>query len=147
MTIRKATHDDIPQLLVMGEQFARYAPFDVGFSPEGTAAFLDVIMDTGLVLVAEQDETLVGVIVGALSPIWYSPGSLIASELAWWVDPQHRGSRAALQLVKAFEAWAIDSGAKLITLSDLRIGEDYPAGPLFERLGYRVSERAHTKEI
>lgn len=147
MTIRKATLDDMPQLLAMGEQFAQYAPFDVEYSPEGTAAFLAALMESGLVMVAEQDDRITGAIVGALAPMWYSPGNLIASELAWWVDSEHRGSRAAIQLIKAFEAWAKDSGARIITMSDLRIGEDYPAGPLFERLGYRVSERAHTKEI
>ena len=147
MTIRKATPDDIPRLMVMGEQFAKYAPFDVEFSPEGAAAFVAGLMEIGLVLVAEQDGEILGGILGALTPMWYSPSNLMASELAWWVAPEHRGGRAALQLLRAFEDWAKASGAKVITMSDLRIGEDYPAGPLFERMGYRVLERAHIKEI
>ena len=145
--IRRATADDIPSLLVLGEQFADFAPFGIEYSPEGTAAFITALLDAGLVLVAEQDGVVIGGLLGALAPLWYSPATLAASELAWWVAPEHRGGRSAIQLLKGFESWARECGAKLVVLSDLRVGDDYPAGQLFERLGYRVSERAHTKEI
>lgn len=148
MTIRKATLEDMPQLMAMGEQFAQYAPYDVEYSAASTEQFLIGLWNMGgVTLVSEVDGRIAGAICGAISPVWYAPSTRIAGELAWWVDPNHRGGRHAIGLVKAFEQWAKDNGASFVSLCDMRINGDYPAGPLFERMGYHTAERTHTKEI
>lgn len=145
--IRRATIEDMPHLLVMGEQFAAYAPHRVEYSPEGTAASLSSLMDVGVILVNEIDGEIAGALVGMIAPFWYAPSSSIAVELAWWVDPKYRGGGSASRLVKAFEQWGQENGASAISLCDMRHDDEFPAGPLFERMGYRLTERTHIKEL
>ena len=83
MTIRKATLEDMPQLLAMGEQFAQYAPYDVKYSAASTEQFLIGLWNMGgVTLVSEVDGRIAGAICGAISPVWYAPSTRIAGELA-----------------------------------------------------------------
>ena len=143
--IRRATDSDIPALLAMGEQFAPYVGWGT-YSPERSEAMIRALLTSGAVFVSETDGRIDGAILGTMTPIWYAQEDA-AAELALWVVPDSRGGRVARELVAAFEGWAKERGAQFITMSDLRIGDEYPAGALFERLGYRVIERSHTKEV
>lgn len=144
--IRRATKTDIPQLLTMGEQFAAYLGNAVAYSVARSETVLRGLMDKGIVFVSEQDGQLNGGIMGLMAPIWYAE-ALAATELALWVAPDSRTGRVSRELVKAFEEWAKSQGATHITMSDLCIEGEYPAGSWFNRLGYRVIERTHAKEV
>lgn len=64
------------------------------------------LMDTQLVLVADRDGEPVGLIAGAIAPHPFNPDISVATELWWFVAPAHRGSRAGLALLDAYDAWA-----------------------------------------
>jgi hypothetical protein len=64
------------------------------------------LMDTQLVLVADSDGDPVGLIAGAIAPHPFNPELLIATELAWWVVPPSRHTRAGLALLDAYDEWA-----------------------------------------
>lgn len=64
------------------------------------------LMDTQLVLVADTNGEPVGLIAGALAPHPFNPDITVATELWWFVSPAHRGSRAGLALLDAYDAWA-----------------------------------------
>lgn len=59
--------------------------------------------------------------------------AVLASELLLYVMPEHRGSRAAYMMVKAFEAWA--GPLELRAGSALGV-DDTKAINFYERLGY-----------
>lgn len=104
-------------------------------------------MQTGIVLVATIDHEIVGGIVGAVAPLWFNPTIRIASELSWWVSEEHRGGTVGVKLLWAFEAWAKEQGAAVVSMSDLVIGGEMPAGRLLEKLGYVATERTHIKKV
>lgn len=146
--IRQATPDDIPALVRIGKHFADYSPFGVEYSPDGTSAFLhSIITQYGVVFVSEYAGEIVGLIVGMLAPIWYSPRNIMATEVAWWVVPEHRGGSHAVKLAKEFEKWGITMGASHICFSDLCIKGEYPAGSMLGRMGYTPTERSHVKGV
>jgi GNAT superfamily N-acetyltransferase len=147
MAIREATLSDLPSLLRVGAEFARLHPMQVAFSPCRAEATLRGLIERadGLLLVGEEDGLIRGVLAGIMAPLWFSDAS-VATELALWVQPDRRGGRLVRQLIEAFEGWAARQGAEILALSDLRIGEDFPVGALYSRLGYRVAERSHIKE-
>lgn len=149
--IRPATHDDIDALLAMGEKFflfsrfAQFANFDRDTARASITALIGA--EVGVCLVAVIDGEVVGGIVGALAPLWFAPTCLSATEFAWWVSEEHRGGTAGIKLLRAFEQWAKNKGAAMVSMSDLVIEGATPAGRLFEKLGYTVIERSHVKKV
>ena len=148
-TVRKATTNDIAALSAMGEKFLAYSEYgsiapvagaDLG---RGIARFVE----GGFAYVAEIDGKVVGALLGIMSPVWFAPEIRYAIEIAWWVNEEARGGRAAFRLLNAFEAWARDNGARAVVLSDLVINGETPVGKIVERLGYRMVERSHLKEL
>lgn len=57
-----------------------------------------------------------GVLIGAVGPSQLGPFK-IAQEIAWWVDPAHRGG--SLDMLSMYEAWALTKGAKFIEAKSL----------------------------
>lgn len=69
-----------------------------------------------------------------------------ATELAWWVDPEHRdGPGRALQ--EAFVYWAKKVDCKYLHMTLLQDKEAPKMKKLYKRLGYRLMEQAWIKEI
>lgn len=55
-----------------------------------------------VVLVAEKDTQRMGVIAGILVPHFMNPKIRVLAEMFWWVQPEHRQTRAGLLLLKEF---------------------------------------------
>lgn len=100
-----------------------------------------IAADAGSVLVATSDTELVGMIVMALfeNPI---TAELTATELAWWVEPAHRGG-AGIRLLKRAEAWARGQGARKVQM----VAPTPQVEDLYARLGYGYLEAAYQKAI
>lgn len=147
--IRQATVKDVDDLIEMGKRFLDYSAFSglTKVEDDDLARGLCSVLDNGVIFVAEKEGKIIGGICGMMSKFWFAPRTNVAAELAWWVDEEHRGSMSSIALLKAFEKWAKQNGAQVISMSDLRIDEDYPAAPLFTRLGYSVAERSHVKGV
>lgn len=148
--VRRATEDDVPALVALGERFIMRSPY--GASLDVTADDLDTgirlaLLARGVAFIAEVNGDAVGAIIGAVTPIWCSARARVGAELAWWVDDAHRGKVLGIRLLQAFESWAKEQGASHVVMSDLVFDGDAPVGPMFERLGYRLVERSHLKEL
>ena len=129
----------------MGERFLTetvYCGRNVGVNPMAMARTVGLLLasDMGAVFVVEQQDTVVGMI-GLL--LFENPitGELTASELFWWVEPEHRGH--GVRLLKRGEQWARASGAQKIHM----IAPTPAVGHLYERLGYGYLEAAYQKAI
>lgn len=149
--IRPATHDDLDAMVAMGERFfafSRFADFAVFDRDVARASIANLTaLDGGIALVAVVGGEIVGGIIGVLAPLWFAPSQLSATEFAWWVSEEHRGGTTGIKLLRAFEQWAKDKGAAMVSMSDLVIEGATPAGRLFEKLGYTVVERSHVKKV
>lgn len=150
MIIREATPDDCQAVAQLGAQFVGRLKMPRVNTTNATkleASFQAVYANPdGVVLVSEADGQVVGFLVGMAVPLWFDALDWSAVELAWWLDPAHRGGSAAARLVKAFEQWAADRGIARVVLSDVEFEDAaQPAGALIERLGYTMTERAFVK--
>jgi GNAT superfamily N-acetyltransferase len=96
-----------------------------------------------VVILLRKEEKAVGFIVGfANSPLF--SGDKIATEAAWYVQPEHRG-RGSLKLLQAYEYWA-KNVAKVKLIQMLHLGDER-LDKLYERKGYRKSEVCYIKEV
>ena len=108
---------------------------------------IEMLIEHGVILLAEHDGNAIGMLMGIMNPIWFAPSTRCAVELAWWIEPEHRGGMHAIRLVKAFEDWAKEQGAAMVTMCDLVVDGQPPVGDIIVRLGYVPTERTFVKGL
>lgn len=72
-----------------------------------------------------------GVLIGMIGPSLLGPFK-VAQELAWWVDPAHRGN--SLGMLREYEEWATIRGVSAIEVKSLAVFPETER--LYERVGY-----------
>lgn len=84
-----------------------------------------------------------GFLAGMVTPFPFST-DFLATELAWWVEPEARQEGLGTKLLEAFEYWAREkAGCRLISMSSL----DDKVGEMYEKQGYKLYERAYMKVL
>ncbi len=147
--IRKATREDLFDLAVLGKQFVREAKqngYKLTFNQEKfTTSFLSVVDNSDyLYLVYEIEGEAVGFFLGAVFQPLFS-NDLLAVEMFWWVEKEHRGGRNSLKLLSTFEDWSREKGASEVSVSDLQGVKDLDK--LYKKLGYTKSEVTYKKDL
>ena len=84
----------------------------------------------------------VGMLVAAKTPFLFGL-TPVATEIAWWVDPEERQNGVGDALIEAYETWAEHVGCKIKTLACL----DIPLGKYYEKKGYVLSEQVYYKGL
>lgn len=139
MIVREATYADIPHGLAIGalnhaESIWRDRPYDP-VKLEATAR--QAIDDPDwLALVATLDNgQVIGYMIAFLTEFFFNKDKQ-ACDLLVFVSPGHRGSRAALRLIRAYKAWAKSQGAREAILG-LRIGTNLErTGRFYRKIGF-----------
>ncbi|MGD9682609.1 MAG: GNAT family N-acetyltransferase [Candidatus Obscuribacterales bacterium] len=145
--VRVATLDDLNTLVRFSRKFQKNSPYKgMEFSNERTRQTLEAIIRTnglkGIVLVALKGSEAVGMIVAMAD---YPPMSsdLMSTELAWWIEPEHRKSRRSLLLFETYEAWAKKIGCKYIHSAYLEGSTELTS--FYNRKGYKKVETSFLK--
>lgn len=144
--IREATQEDIFDILVLAREFSREAPKSHKWDKDKTEQFvLSAIQNTNMgVFVIDVDGEIQGALIGLLSE-FYMSHKTIASELAWFVSKDFRGTVSSIKLVKHFEKWAKSNGANYIGMCDIE--GIINLSSLYTRMGYSKAESVYLKEI
>ena len=88
-----------------------------------------------------------GFLVAMAAPSFLHPGKLQASELAWYVEPEFRGTSTAIKLMKMYEAEALERGCTEIGMVCLESINPETTGKIYEKLGYNKHETHYIKEV
>lgn len=148
MNVRHATRDDIPRIVEMGQAFyamSGYAQIAEASIPS-LAGLAIVTMETGVMLVAEADGEVVGMACLFIEPFTFNLEVSVASELAWWIEPEHRGGMLAMQMMQAIDAACRAKGAGVIRMAALR-NSPPQAAALYERLGYQKADSHYMRVL
>lgn len=148
MIVRAAGEADLERVFEMGVSFLVSAP-DYASIVEWTPEKLEELVrfltlgDTNRVLVLERaGGAIVGMLALAITENLWGNGT-IAEEVAWWVEPAHRG-RAGLKLLGAGEAWARQEGALVLRMVAPRGSQ---IGTVYERRGYEPLESIYVLRL
>lgn len=115
--IRAATLTDMDALLALGRQMHAEGDFRRHALDEAKVRkTFQRLMASHFLAVNDGPEGIDGGLAGAISEFWFSR-ELVASDLAFFVRPNRRGSIAAVRLVQSFVAWAKDRGAAEVSIS------------------------------
>lgn len=138
MRIRPAKRNDAQALVEMGFQMHQesayaFLPYDRDKVHRLIIDHLDHPEDCFL-HIAEVDGRPAGLLMGMLSDYFFC-GESIASDEAFFVEPEHRGTSAAVRLLRAFRQWAKARGAAELCLGvSTRVAADR-TGRFYERMG------------
>lgn len=140
--IRFATTEDIPRCVEMGQRFHAETDYknQVTIEPDALHKLGEQLVAKNGLLVSERGGQLVGMIGFVLFPHFFS-GEMVAGEVFWWVDPEHRGEGP--KLMKEAERHAREAGAKRMQM----IAPNERVGTLYERCGYSFVETAYQKAL
>ena len=149
--IHKAVDSDLIEYakLVVG-MFGEYAEKEhFTLNTESLAKdFFDFVKsDDKCVFVARDDSNIVGTLAG------YLEGTITDRDIKWgwasvyYVKPDSRSPRVAIELLDRFEAWSKEKGAKAIIMGALKNVRGDALGKLFERRGYALYDMSYIKEV
>lgn len=148
--IRRAVSGDIPACLVMGRAFFDESGFaaETSFDEGSFRLTLErlLAMADGVLLVADRGGDLVGMAAGIAYPHYFNARQKAAQEMFWWVRPDKRGSPAGVRLLHELEAWAREKDCATLTMICLP-ELDSPAERVYQKSGYRASERGYIKRL
>lgn len=148
--IRLAKTEDIPDLIKLSKSFHKSSPYrTMGFDATKTKTFFENAIATmgmqSVTLVALKDEKIVGFLAATASEPVFS-ASKISMEMAWWVEPEHRGSRSAYLLFKAYEDWALRVGCSYVQMAYLPDTET-DLDEFYRKQGYQRVESSYLKRL
>lgn len=148
--IREAGRRDVDECVLMGKSFFDESGFaaETSFDPASLRRTLEqlVAAEDGVLLVAEYGSELIGMAGALCYPHYFNANEKAAQELFWWVRPENRGGPAGVRLLRGLERWAESRGCRTLTMICLPAIES-PAERVYQRSGYRASERGYIKRL
>ena len=135
--IRRATVEDIPQLLDMGAKFSAKAKLEdhVGYRAEDMALTFAELIDGGHpVFIGEN-----GAIGAVSTPHPFNRQHIMAQEMFWWSE-----GREGLRLLSALEEWC-DENCHSLRMITLEAVEPERTGRLYQRRGFAPLEHSYVK--
>lgn len=146
--IRPATMDDVDAIVEMGRRFYPESGYEATapFCEEQIAGLAIVTMRDGVMLVAEKDGEVVGMACLHVEPFLFNPSVVIAHELVYWIEPEHRGGMMAARMLKAIEEACRAKGATTIRMATLSSSPE-AADKLYMRAGFHLSEKYYSKGL
>lgn len=144
--IREAVAADLMMVVSMAARFieeSEYADKIASSAPDVEAFALRLMEgEDAALFVAERDGAIIGMI-----GLWVFrhpfSGERVASELAWWVEPEHRQSSAGRRLLSAAEAWASGRGAVSLHM----IAPNAHVEQFYQRVGYSKVEVTYERRL
>jgi len=140
--IRVATHDDIPMLRGLAEEFASSTEFVKCFDFDSFSKAWHCFIDSAGVIF------ILGDFDGMLGAIKYpdiNNGQLTSMECFWYVSPSKRGKGKAL--LTAFETWSKENGCSTMRMVHLTDSMPERLQTVYKRMGYKAVEVHYVKEL
>lgn len=144
--IRPATLHDVPDIVDMSRKFYATTSYCkwAEFNPETVADLATNLTESHVMLVAELDVGLVGMVGLFVAPFMFNAEKTGAYEVVWWVDPEAQGAGVGKALLAAIEPACKAKGADSIQMVHLASSPPQAAA-IYERMGYGHTESSYTK--
>lgn len=148
--VRVARREDVPDLVRFARNFHKSSPYKwLRFDTKKvTESFERVTSSPGtdmIALIAYKENENIGMVVAAADSPPFS-SEKVSTELAWWVEPQHRKTRAALFLFEAYEEWAKRVGCRGVQSAYL-LNTDHDPSEFYKKKGYTPVETSFIKGV
>lgn len=147
MKIRKANKFDLPQLKQMLWNYhdsGNIKGLDITSEETGLRILSMILAGGGVAFVSEKDNVLTGMLLAVRTPFLWDNSKLIMNEIAYWVEPEHRGSSAGYRLLKEYVEFC-DELKDLNRISNYTISQMEGQELNYSRFGFKPIE--HTWSV
>ena len=133
MKIRQANQFDTERIIEMLKHYREHSPIHLHRATEDSHAreiLAHIFAGLGIVFVSEEEWGITGMLIAMLNPNVWDPKILMMNELAYWVEPEARGTSAGYRLLKTYKECADELKAegkiqaytisKMVTSPDLK---------------------------
>ena len=145
MKVRMMTDEDFEKVLDMTQEFSSQTPYPVPFNRKDASKSLTNLQPTGIV--AEDKGDIVGVLLLAISPVFWNYSQKQGTELCFYVHPDYRTGGLGKKLIEKMEMLAQLHGLVMVTMANISGNKDKVFDRYYSRLGYKKMEIGYTKEI
>ncbi len=150
MEIRRGRTGDVERLVELGAKFWEFTRYsimdDMKYSKESVRQLLiELLTGSGYILVVEEDGEIQGFGLMVYYPLIWNRDVRCTGELAYYLEPEMRGTGAGIKLLKDLEKVAKRKKIRYIAMISMDHSMD--VGPLYERLGYTRTETTYTKAL
>ena len=105
----------------------------------------NILAGAGFILLAIKEDEPVGMVIAAQHPNIWNPEVTQVSEIAFWIDEEHRGGRFAYKLLHAYiqqcEEWKQEKRIDFFSLSKMVNSPDLS----YEKFGFEKLEETWIK--
>jgi GNAT superfamily N-acetyltransferase len=149
--IRKATPDDLNDIVRMGLDFFNASGFSV-ITDADTLSIIETVdgmmkNDTAVVLVADVNGELVGMAAAVSYPLYFNRIHLTGQELFWWVDLQYRRQGHGSALLDGLVSWARSLRLQSLMLVSLPELDGERVSAMYQGAGFRPFELNHIRRL
>jgi L-amino acid N-acyltransferase YncA len=145
--IRKAMASDLDPILDMGVDFWRETIFSEPYDRSCAKLMMDSCMEKDLLAVLEVDGKVEGFVAGVVGPVYANPNVMAGSEIAWWINSEHRNSGNGKALMKFMEQLAKKQGVKYWSMVSMESSDPEKANAMYAKAGYAKTETVWNKRI
>jgi len=147
LNLRLKRDEDLEAYYRMAHAFHEFSPFSrLPLSEKKLKEIFDVVGEEIILIFLTNDDKPVGMLLGIVNEPYFSEEK-VATELAWWVDPEFRKSKASLDLMYAFEDWAYRKGARTVTLASLTGLSPPSVSKLYLGMGFEKTEETYMRSF
>jgi len=115
MKIRQATKYDASQIIEMLWHYhdsGTIEGLDVPDEDTALKILTMIVAGAGVALVAEKEQQLVGMLLAFKSPFLWDNSKYTMNEIAYWVEPEHRGGTAGYRLLAEYVKYCDEQKTK-----------------------------------
>lgn len=130
--IREANKFDIDAIIEMLKHYREFAPIDVlKYADDENyirQMLTEIIAGMGFIILAIKDDVAIGMLIAAKIPNVWNQRVSQCSEIAYWVEPEYRGSSAGYRLISAYmtkcEEWKKQGKIHFFTVTKMNNSPD-----------------------
>jgi len=144
--IKDASQSDVPQIVELARKFHAVSGYEnIEFDEETVENLLSASIEQGLCPIGVVDDKIVGFLAGLSYPAILNANVMVGTEIAWWVEPEFRGKKIAIQLLLRAEENARAKGLYCWSMMCLEKLNADGLENIYERLGYEKAERTYLR--
>ena len=143
-----ARSEDFNKVLPLAQRFYSEHPHaaKMEFHMESAYRLYLDLVEHGFIVLAWEDGEVVGMLGMMVGPFVLNANYKVATEVLWWVDPEHRQGRKGLAMLQMAEKLAKIDGCFSVTMSSLAIGPE-GVDKVYVHRGYELMEKSFVKEV
>ena len=103
--IKQMNKFDIPRVIEMLWNYhdsGSIPGLEINDDKSATQILTVIVAGGGSGLLAEKNDELIGMLLALCVPYMWDKSKLVMTEIAYWVEPEHRGSTAGYRLLKEY---------------------------------------------